>query len=236
MNDTSQATCEWTDLPRRSKPVPRLAIGSADRAAVAARPAALPIATALDALTPPAGHDAATVSPGPEAWQVRWSDEPSGEPPVLVLAASAGTAARGVRFAGGRTWLTVRHQSAGLACHQRTWVATRLTPRPEVVGGLTALVGAGHCCVGALGAPSLDELVRYRDLVRRHLPADVNVAWLEYEEAVYPLDCTPEIIAALAVDELPDDLDELCEWRSPFDRMLGLVGRWKLLVLGPNCD
>jgi hypothetical protein len=191
-----------------------------------------------DALTHAVTLTAAGVTPGPVTARsphaLAWTGDLGWTGPQMVLAAPVTLPARKVRFTGARQWWAVQHQSAGVACHQRSWIVSPLTVRPEYAAGVAAIAGADHCCAGMFGSPSLDMLGVYRDLVRAHLPADCNHSWPDYEEGVYPLDV--DRIAELVVDEIPERLDDLCVWPSAFEKMVGMVGRWKLLILGDNCD
>lgn len=129
--------------------------------------------------------------------------------PALVLADRGGRA----DLLPGREWRTVRHGGGDL-------VATALTPRPEVAAGLRELAAeyAGRTFEGPPGdpedaAPSLDELVAYRDRLRALVGADCSDPLAPLGEGVCPIDLAE--LHRLVADRL----------------VLPRPGGWELLLL-----
>lgn len=91
---------------------------------------------------------------------------------------------------------------------------------------------------GCFGVP-LDEVLKYREQLKAlfGLGVDCNQSYQDFEEGIYPIDCSPEALKALCEDDLPEELDDLIEFGdNKFARFCGFVGRWSLFVLGENCD
>lgn len=161
------------------------------------------------------------------------------ELPQLVLAVPQRRARFGqpdaVRFAGGRHWLAVDHQCAGLACEHVTMIATVLPIRPEAAEGLFRLERRWYDSqVGAFGL-ALDTVEAYRDDLAR-LGLDCNSTFADLREALYPIDPTPEHLALVTTAGLPEDLDDLLEFQSPWARIAGMLSRWRCYLLGVNSD
>lgn len=146
--------------------------------------------------------------------------------------------------------LPLRHQTAGVGCHQHYMWVIPLKPRPEVEVAMYRLEKHWYAQdTGALGVP-LDELVEYRGQLRDWLHVDCNWTYRYFEEGIYPVDGTPEHIKRLTEQELPEDFDELLEWTRPDDpedpqererrvamrHLMGFIFRWKLFILGENSD
>ncbi len=146
--------------------------------------------------------------------------------------------------------LPLRHQTAGVACHQHYMWAIPLKPRPEVEVAMCRLEKHWYeQDTGALGV-ALDELLEYRGQLRDWLHVDCNWTYRYFEEGIYPVDGTTEHINRLTEQELPEDFDELLDWMRPDDpedprererrvairRLMGFIFRWKLFILGENSD
>jgi hypothetical protein len=155
--------------------------------------------------------------------------------PVLVLAIDQHpNRARTYNFKPDRQWLPVRHQTAGYACNQRYMDATILTPKtPEKLKTLTNEYL--ESCI-AMWALTLDEAIAYRQRLNQLFGVDCNVTFMSLEEGIYPIDPTSENLQQLCVDNLPDDLDDLIAWSNSWDKYFGCLGRWKVYILGENCD
>lgn len=141
----------------------------------------------------------------------------------------------GYQFKPGRIWLKLVHQTAGHACHQRYLICTLLTPKsPKIAQGLAALdrkwIDSQAGCFGV----SLGQAVGYDADLRSLLGAGCNDSHHHFEEGFMPLDT--RFVPEVAADTLPQDLDELIEWRNGFERMGGSIGRWRVAVLGQNSD
>jgi hypothetical protein len=164
-----------------------------------------------------------------------------GSEPVLALAievlpVTLNAGLKRYNFRPGREFRLIEHQTAGHACHHHLLWITELAPRDEVRIALKDI--AGHYLDSDMGCwgVRLDQILEYRARISAVLNADCNDSYLDLEEGIYPIDCTAENLNRLCSDELPKDLDELIEFKDEFDRVCGSVGRWKLLLLGENCD
>ena len=135
-----------------------------------------------------------------------------------------------------RKWLRIAHQTAGVRCNQHPMIGTILEPREEVkdkIRNISDYWLDSNC--GAWGV-SLNELVTYRKQLQELLGVDCNISYEDFEEAIYPIDCTQENLKKLAKDKLPKDLDKLIKWENNSDQVFGIFHRWKLYILGENCD
>jgi hypothetical protein len=132
-----------------------------------------------------------------------------------------------------RKWLRIAHQTAGHACHQHYMTATILDVQPQMWEFVKQLntTWLGTDC-GVFGV-TMNELEGYRALLRSY-GLDCNLSYQDFEEAIYPIDCN--FIGGISDDILPADLDDLIEWRSDTDKVIGMIHRWKLYILGENCD
>lgn len=88
---------------------------------------------------------------------------------------------------------------------------------------------------GAFGVV-LDEIIRYRAQLRQLLGADCNFSYRDFAEAIYPIDCSVGNIRKIALDEVPDRLDDFISWKNESDWIAGSFGRWNLYILGENSD
>lgn len=165
-------------------------------------------------------------------------DEDPAAPPVLLLCASPG-AGDWTAPEGGRRFEALVHQTAGTACRHPEVVATRLAWRPE------ALEAAQQVCAewfetnqGAWGGPSLPEANRYNAFLADRFGPIVNAdtTYGALAEGWYPVDPTPRALARLTSEALPDDLNDLVVFDSEVMRFAGSVGRWTVVIAGPNSD
>jgi hypothetical protein len=170
-----------------------------------------------------------------------------GTPPLLILGCSVALessypelyqAPLRWKMKPGRTWERIAHQHAGVSCSHSYFWATVLTPRPDVAAALAEI--DAHWCgtdTGVWGV-TLAEIVEYSEQLRRLIPgATCEKVYGQFTEALYPIDCdTGADVRRLALDDLPDDLNELVEWDKGMSKLLGCVGRWGLWSLGVNSD
>jgi hypothetical protein len=155
------------------------------------------------------------------------------ELPQLVLACSAWEQPA---FKQGHEWVALAHQCGGLACHHRHLLGTLLEISPSAREGIERICSHWYDSqLGAFGA-LLDDVELYRSQLRDWLGVECNRSYGELEEAFYPVDCTPEALARLSSERLPENLDALVEWDSDLERLGGSFGRWGLYILGSNSD
>ena len=154
--------------------------------------------------------------------------------PQLVLAVNYYDPDK-IKFAPTRKWLRIAHQTAGHGCHQHYMVGTILTmthTAEEIARALNETWLESDC--GVFGV-TMNELENYRAQLRGY-GLDCNLSYPKFEEAIYPIDCTPDALKKLASDELPEDLDTLLEFEGDLDKLCGMIGRWELFILGETCD
>ena len=134
-------------------------------------------------------------------------------------------------------WRRICHQTAGIGCHQHYLWGARLPPRNTSVERKMRVLSDKwlDSNVGAFGA-SLDDVNDYRNDARSLFGVDCNHEYMHFEEGIYPLECTGQSIARMTSVELPESLDSLLRFKSRMGVMFGMIGRWKLYVLGQNCD
>jgi hypothetical protein len=140
------------------------------------------------------------------------------------------------QFKPGREFINLQHQTSGHACNQVYMQATLLKPREPVK--IQMLSDAWlDSDAGCFGVP-LDEVLKYREQLKAlfGLGVDCNHSYQDFEEGIYPIDCSPEAIKALCEDDLPEELDDLIEFGDNNFARLCVYIRWSLFVLGENCD
>jgi hypothetical protein len=137
-----------------------------------------------------------------------------------------------------RQWHPLQMQTAGHACQQHQFLATILEPKSvAVLRAMQRLEDKWYGMnVGMWGEASLDILLEYRQSLDQELGVDCNWSYVDFEEALYPIDATKEHLEKLCTDQLPEDLDDLITWPSDFQRFVGAMNRWHLFVLGRNSD
>jgi hypothetical protein len=128
------------------------------------------------------------------------------------------------------------HQTGGIACHQHKFWGKVLDVRPTVKFRMEALGSRWYGSNAGVFGATLDELNRYREDIKELFGADCNYSYTAFEEGIYPLDVTPEILQELCDDNLPADLDKLIQWDTPMQQFLGSMNRWKLYILVENSD
>jgi len=139
-------------------------------------------------------------------------------------------------FKTGREWHRILHQTAGLGCHHVRMWCTFLTPKTDIIPILSEINATWLDSNAGVLDVRLDDVLKYRALISEKLGADCNVSYPDFEEAIYPIDCTVETIRSLCEDDLPDDLNDLLHFDNNFNSMLGFAKRWNLYILGENCD
>jgi hypothetical protein len=142
---------------------------------------------------------------------------------------------RDYKFKPGRKWIKLAHQTAGHACNQRYLICTALQPKSvEVLQKMQQLANKWDGSQAGCWGNSLDSLNEYRQDIKNLFGADCNFCHNDFEEGIYPIDI--DFLIGLTDEKVPENLDDLVEWESGWDRSLGCLGRWKLFVLGENCD
>ena len=139
------------------------------------------------------------------------------------------------KFKSDKEWTKIAHQAAGHACHQHYFIATILTPKPELINKIKDICDEYlDSDIGCFGV-NIHELNSYVDLLKSNLDVDCEWSYTAFEEALYPIDYKKETISKLTVDILPDDLNNLVEWEEGFQKSIGCVNRWGIYILGQNC-
>jgi len=144
---------------------------------------------------------------------------------------------RKYNFKQDRKWKLVVHQTAGMGCHQRYLYATELTPRTS-----TTRKKIKELCsfwldsdIGVFGK-TLTEVNSYNDQLDKMLGVSCESSYMDFEEGIYPIDCTKDNLFKMTKTVLPDALDSFIEWDNEMDKFVGCMGRWKLFILGENGD
>jgi hypothetical protein len=133
----------------------------------------------------------------------------------------------------GWKWLKIAHQTAGLACHQRYMLGILLQPKSvEVLQNMHNLSDRWLDSNAGVFGLSMKEANEYSSDLKMLFEVDCNASWRDMEEAIYPIDCTTENLAKLTSTKLPEDLDELVNWKDGWERAVGCVNRWSLRILG----
>ena len=132
-----------------------------------------------------------------------------------------------------REWWFLDHQTAGVCCHQRSFWATRVEPKPMVLEGMR-LIEKRWFGTDLGRGPSLSACIEYDASLRNLFGPDVRCEsdFSYLEEGLYPIDLTPRSIGSLAADNTPSTLDAFryhgTEHYHP--RVL------KLFIIGANSD
>jgi hypothetical protein len=170
----------------------------------------------------------------PSGWPTGWANEEPGDP-VLVLATD-----RVLSFRPGRDWHPIRHQTSGIGCHQRIWMATLLTPRPHIREAMIRMDERWHDSQVGMFGVALSDINEYAAFLRDEFGpwAGCESSYGLFEESHYPIDVSQDALKELCEDVFPGDLDDLVDWdgHGKMERLFGSIGRWKLLVLGANSD
>lgn len=140
------------------------------------------------------------------------------------------------KFKPGKNFINIAHQTGGLSCHQHYMVGIVLKPKWHILVNMQSLVNKWlDTNVGVFGA-QLNDVVEYREDLKRFFQMDCNESYTDFQEAIYPIDCTHDNLRQLTDDTLPDHLDDLIQFEDAFQSFVGSVNRWNLYILGPNCD
>jgi hypothetical protein len=149
----------------------------------------------------------------------------------------------------------IGHQGGGMLCSQAYFYGTVIEPKSEVWKGmstLSKLLLNSHIGIGGSGNrfPALDDVMAYEAVLKAlvHPNLSCNNCYQYLEEAIYPVDFTPEAMAALTSQKLPDgnkkedwlipqqELDDLNRsWLYNFRRG-SFLQRLQFFILGENCD
>jgi hypothetical protein len=149
------------------------------------------------------------------------------ELPMLVLSLK-----KAYRFKKGLNWEYLVHQTAGHACNSHYIKAIQLNPKPKAKRIIQEINDEWLESDCGLGVSSLNEILKYREKINKELKVDCNTSYMDFEEGIYPIDCTSKNLKKLCRDKLPDRLDDLLYYPP----LAGIIGRWKLYILGQNCD
>lgn len=142
-------------------------------------------------------------------------------------------------FTHPNKWHRVYHQTAGLACRHTTFVARRLAIKEEVREKIKKI--HNHYYGTSLGGfqPSLDELISYQEKLKEIFAncIDCQNTYKYLQEGQYPIDPTQDALDYLVNEPIPNSLNDWVNWDDDsIDRMAGMVGRWRLLIIAPNSD
>ena len=153
--------------------------------------------------------------------------------PILVLATKYP-----YKFKKTRKFISIAHQTAGHGCHQHYMMGTVLVPKRDVFKKMRLIDEEWLNSDCGIFSTSLDSILLYREHLDEYLNVDSNLSYMDFEEGIYPIDCTRENIKKLTDEKLPEDLDDLIQWKdiSSWERFCGIVDRWNLFILGRNCD
>ena len=156
--------------------------------------------------------------------------------PRLILAIKVREAPGNFELDDRREWHRILHQTSGHACGTLDVICTFLEPHPNVSVVMNEIDRTWYDTdLGAWSTP-LNDVIKYRQILNEKLGVDCNRSYDELEEAVYPIDCSPENLKKLCVDDLPEDLESLLKFDRDLDRMMGMINRWKIYIIGENCD
>lgn len=156
--------------------------------------------------------------------------------PRLALALMDREWTKDFTFAPGREWIRLQHQTSGHACSQVRMWCTFLTPRPECLEEICYIERSWYDTDLGAWDVSLNETLKYRQMLNEKLGVDCNWSHGDLAEAIYPIDCTVDNLRNLCVDEIPDDLESLIIFDNDMGRVFGIANRWKLYIIGENCD
>lgn len=115
----------------------------------------------------------------------------------------------------------------------------RLTPIPEVAAGMIRLEKEWYASnVGWFHGPTLTDALEYRETLKKHIgeAVDCDQSYRHFNEAIYPIDCSREVLAQVCTDEFSESFADYFEDKKwPFAQ-LGDFSRAELYVLGANSD
>jgi len=154
----------------------------------------------------------------------------------LVLALLDREWTKDFSFSPGRDWLRIQHQTSGHACGQVRMWCTFLTPRTDTLAAINDIERSWYDTDLGAWSVQLDDVLKYRKMLNDKLGVDCNWAYEDLAEAIYPIDCTVDNLRKLCVDEIPDNLESLIQFDNDMSSIFGIVNRWKLYIIGENCD
>lgn len=129
------------------------------------------------------------------------------------------------------------HQTSGHACNQHYIYGVVLTPKNNIVKNAIKAISDEwlDSDMGCFGV-TLSETLKYREQINKTLGVDCNASFQSLEEAFYPIDYSKENLERLSSKKIPDNLDDMLEWKDNMDRVFGCINRWGIYILGENCD
>ncbi len=115
----------------------------------------------------------------------------------------------------------------------------RLTPTDDVFAGMVRLEAEWfESNIGWNDYPILTAALAYRDSLRQifgeGFDCDQSYAW--FNEAIYPIDCSRELLARICTDTLPNTFGDYFEDTGYPYYMLDGFDRAELYILGANSD
>lgn len=128
-------------------------------------------------------------------------------------------------------WKNIVHQTGGYSCHHHFMTGIILTPT-DIGKKLINELSEHYLDSNIMCYASMDELQNYRTRLGSY-GLDCNLSYPCFEEAIYPIDFSHDALSKICIDVFPDNLDDLLESVGPFDF---LSNRWRIWVLGENCD
>lgn len=136
----------------------------------------------------------------------------------------------------GDFWQKLCHQTCGHACHHIHMTARVLTPTPEMHDLMKDIADHWYYSdVGVFGT-SLNDILIYRTQLQR-LGLDCNREYPDFEEAVYPIDSSVDVVRRICQNDIDvEDFDDWIEFGDGLEKFCGMIGRWQLMIWGPNCD
>ncbi|MCY3414764.1 MAG: hypothetical protein INQ03_24150 [Candidatus Heimdallarchaeota archaeon] len=131
------------------------------------------------------------------------------------------------------SWRYIQHQYGGMLCRQLYIKARILKPLDKYWDPIHRLEKKfvdyfGNC-------HTLNSIIEYREYINSNLNVDCNYDFWDFDEALYPIDCTKENVEILT-GEIIKNFDDAIEFETEMDRLVGCIGRWKLYILGFNSD
>lgn len=155
------------------------------------------------------------------------------ELPQLVLA----TRQIELKMTQSRKWLRMSHKTPGYKSNEHYFLATSLAVKDEeVLSGMRQLTD--NWLDSLVMEPALEQAIKYSQDLKTYLGESVgcNYSYRHLQEGIYPLDCENYNLRTLTDEELPNDLDDLVDWRDEPELRQAVSDdtRWELLILG-NC-
>jgi len=135
----------------------------------------------------------------------------------------------------------ISHQTSGVGCNQHYIIGVRLTPREGVLDKMSDLCKHYYDCnFGMFGKVPLSEVNEYAGRIRESFGFGCNRTYRYLEEALYPIDHSPEALRALAIDDIPDDPRDMVYWGDVSDDYVYWSERirvdFTIFILGENSD